>query len=363
MTHPTRPSLPACVLVCLVLLGLLVPACGRKGPPVPPRPVAPAAVSTIRAEAEDQAIVVTWVRPSRNEDRTPLADLSEFRLYRAVGPVGLGASAGRPTASLLATVQADHPDNATVQDEMYAFRDTGGSAGLLPDTRYTYRVQAVNRKGTAGPPSVEVSADFLLAPPPPTGLTATAGDGSVDLAWQAPPVPGPPGTSSPRGYNVYRAVQPGVYVTEPINGSPITETRLRDSGVVNEATYAYVVRSVAGERPPWRESSDSNQVSATPMDLTAPARPRGLVAVAGPGGIALSWEPNAEQDLLGYLVYRREVPSLTAERLTKAPTSTTTFLDGAARSGKSYVYTITAVDRSPHQNESAPSAEASATLP
>ena len=363
MSHSTRPSLPACFLMILVLLGPLLPACGRKGPPVPPRPVAPAAVSTIRAEAEDRAIVVTWVRPNRNEDRSPLADLSEFRLFRAVGPIGPGASAGQPATSILATVRADQPDNATVQDGMYAFRDTGGSAGLLPDSRYTYRVQAVNRKGTAGPPSVEVSVDFLLAPPPPTGLTATAGDGRVDLVWQAPSVPGPPGSSYPRGYNVYRAIQPDVYGSEPINGSPITETRFRDSGVVNESTYAYVVRSVAGERPPWRESSDSNRVSATPMDLMAPAPPRGLVAVAGPGGIALSWERNAEQDILGYLVYRREAPGLTAERLTKAPTSTTTYLDGAARPGKSYVYTVTAVDRSPHHNESAPSAEASAALP
>lgn len=363
MNRPPRPALPARLFACVAILGLLLPACGRKGSPVPPRPVAPAAVSTIRAEAEDRAIVVSWVRPGRNEDRSPLTDLSEFRLFRAESPVVVGTSAGRPTFSLLTTVRADQPDNASVQGDLIAFRDGGGSVGLLPGTRYTYRVQAVNRKGTAGPPSVEVSIDFLLAPPPPTGLSATAGDGIVDLSWQAPALTGPPGSSSPRGYNVYRAGRPGGYGGEPINGSPIVETRFRDDGVVSDTTYHYVVRSVAGERPPWRESQDSNEVTATPMHFTPPAPPRGLVAVPGPGGIALSWEPNAEPDPLGYLVYRRELPALTSSRLTEAPVPATTYLDRTAQPGKSYVYTVTAVDSSRHHNESAPSAEASASLP
>jgi hypothetical protein len=99
------------------------------------------------------------------------------------------------------------------------------------------------------------------------------------------------------------------------------------------------------------------------MDFTPPAPPLGLVAVPGPGGIALIWEPNAESDLLGYLVYRRELPALTSSRLTEAPVPTTTYLDRTAQTGKSYVYTVTAVDRSGHQNESAPSVEASAALP
>lgn len=363
MTRPPRPVLSAPLFAWVVLLGLLLPACGRKGPPVPPRPVAPAAVSTIRAEAEDRTIVVSWVRPSRNEDRSPLTDLAEFRLFRAVSPAAVGASAGRPAFSLLATVRADQPDNASVEGDRIAFRDGGGSVGLLPDTRYTYRVQAVNRKGTAGPPSVEVSVDFLLPPPAPAGLSASAGDGIVDLSWEAPAQPGPPGTSPPRGYNLYRAERSEGYGDDPVNGSPIAETRFRDSGVVNDHTYRYVVRSVAGGRPPWHESQDSNEVTATPMDFTPPAPPRGLVAVPGPGGIALSWEPNVEPDLLGYFIYRRELPGLTSSRLLQTPIPATSYLDRTAQPRKSYVYTVTAVDRSRHRNESDPSAEASASQP
>jgi hypothetical protein len=66
---------------------------------------------------------------------------------------------------------------------------------------------------------------------------------------------------------------------------------------------------------------------------------------------------------LGYLVYRREPPALTPARLTQTPIQTTTFTDPTARPGVNYLYSVTAVDRSPRRNESAPSAETSASLP
>jgi hypothetical protein len=42
-----------------------------------------------------------------------------------------------------------------------------------------------------------------------------------------------------------------------------------------------------------------------PVDLTPPAAPTGLAAVAGNGTASLDWADNAESDLGGYLVYRR----------------------------------------------------------
>jgi len=263
---------------------------------------------------------------------------------------------------LLATVRADRPDNAIVRGDRYGFRDDGGSAGLTPGLRYAYRVQAVNRRGVAGPLSPEVVVEYTLAPPPPVSLTATAGDGVVNLRWQAPP-PVPPGARPPQGYNIYRALQPGAYGEQPINAGPLVAVEFRDVGVENGATYYYVVRSVGSERPPWRESASSNEASATPVDLTPPAPPRGLTAIPAPGAVSLIWEANTEPDLLGYLVYRREPPALAPVRLTDRPTQTTTFTDRAVRAGATYAYTVTAVDRSPHRNESAPSPEFSVTLP
>jgi len=355
-------------LLALTLLGCVVPplvllGCGRRGPPVPPQPRAPAAVGALRAEPRDSAIVVIWSRPGRNEDGSPLTDLLEFQLYRAVGTPPPREAGTRPAFSLLATIRVEQPDNAAVQDGQYAFRDDGGGAGLTPGVRYTYRVQGVNRRGQAGAPSVEVSVDFAPAPPPPVGLAASAGDGMVRLTWQAPPEPLPAGIPPVRGYNVYRSLRPGVYASQPINAGPVVETQFRDAAVQNGTTYSYAVRSVGIERPPWRESRNSNEVSATPEDLTPPAPPRGLAAVPGPDGIALIWQPNVEPDLLGYLVYRREPPALTPIRLTESPVQASTFTDRTARPGVTYVYSVTAVDRSPRRNESAPSADLSVNVP
>lgn len=363
MRIPHPRSLPVWRFLGGLLLVVGMLGCGRRGAPVPPRPATPAAVGALRAELVGSGILLSWNRPTRNEDGSPLTNLLEYRLFRAVGPTATREARGGPTFSLLATVRADQPENAVVQDNQYAFRDDGGSAGFTPGLRYSYRLQAVNRRGVAGAQSAEVSLDFTLAPPPPVSLAAVAGDGVVNLTWKPPEAPIPPGAPTPRGYNIYRGLQPEVYGSQPINVGPIVETQFRDTAVQNETTYYYVVRSAGGDRPPWRESAKSNEVSGTPIDLTPPAPPQGLTAIPALGLVSLSWNANPEPDLLGYLIYRRQPPSLTWVRLTESPVESTTFTDRAVRSGATYLYTITAVDRSSRRNESAPSVEVSVTVP
>jgi hypothetical protein len=341
----------------LLAAAALVLACGRKGPPLPPRPVIPAAVGDLRTEPQAAGILVSWTRPTRNQDGSPLTDLLEFRLSRSPGlePEGRGNE-----IALLAAVRADAPDNAALRDNRYAFLDDAGGRGLRAGVRYTYRVQAVNRRGVLGAPA-EMAVTFGETPPPPARLSATAGDGVVALAWEAPaPDPRRPLV---RGYNVYRGEEPGQRGRRPLNADPITEPRYRDTGVQNERTYYYVVRSLSGEQPPLRESVDSMEASAAPTDRTPPAPPRGLVGTPRPDGVALSWGPGHEPDVLGYLVYRRILPGLAPQRLTPAPVSATTFLDAEVRGPGPVAYTVTAVDRSPRRNESVPSEEVTLTLP
>lgn len=93
--------------------------------------------------------------------------------------------------------------------------------------------------------------------------------------------------------------------------------------------------------------------------------------------IDLSWEPNAETDLLGYYVFRlergispgRAGGSVTAgsgtagvfTRLNNNPIAATAFHDQKVSSGHIYTYRITAVDE--QGNESAPSPEVSEIVP
>jgi hypothetical protein len=210
--------------------------------------------------------------------------------------------------------------------------------------------------------SADVAVEFLAPPLVPAGLRAVPSEGGVELSW-SPSAPAGEGTVPVRGYNVYRGIQPGTYGTEPINATPLTATRFRDGGVATDTPYYYVVRSVGSERPPWRESDNSAETSTVVEDRTPPAPPEGLKALPDRTLVGLSWRENAEADLRGYLVYRRELPAVLPVRLTEDPIRPTTFTDRTARPGATYVYTVTAVDRSPQRNESAPSAEAEVTLP
>lgn len=82
---------------------------------------------------------------------------------------------------------------------------------------------------------------------PPQNLTAIAGNGIVNLAWQAPL------SGSPSGYRVYRG---GLSITP----TPVTGLSFADNTVTNETSYTYYVTAIY----PSGESSASTTATATP---------------------------------------------------------------------------------------------------
>ncbi len=102
---------------------------------------------------------------------------------------------------------------------------------------------------------------------PPTGLTATPHNGSVDLVWTAP------GGPTPTSYAIYRTALPAAV---PASLTPVAtvagnQTAWTDASVVNCTEYAYAVKSLMGAN----ESVFSNLDSARPeaprfLNPTAP---------------------------------------------------------------------------------------------
>ena len=86
------------------------------------------------------------------------------------------------------------------------------------------------------------------APSVPTGLSATAGDGTVALSWSA--------SSDDVGVAGYRVLRDGVQVATP------TGTSFADSGRTNGTTYSYAVKAVDAA---GNVSAASGSVSATPQ--------------------------------------------------------------------------------------------------
>ena len=88
----------------------------------------------------------------------------------------------------------------------------------------------------------------------------------------------------------------------------------------------------------------SAETCVTLVDIFPPAAPEGLRAIGSDGAVGLTWQPNDEEDLAGYLVLRGVPPGETLQPLTPAPVPENTYRDTTAEPGVRYVYAVRAVD-------------------
>lgn len=70
-------------------------------------------------------------------------------------------------------------------------------------------------------------------------------------------------------------------------------------------------------------------------------RPVGLVAASGARSIELSWDPDRQERIKGYHVYRAATASGPFERITTLPLSLPAYSDDAVTTGQSYAYRVT----------------------
>ena len=184
------------------------------------------------------------------------------------------------------------------------------------------------------------------APAAPTGVQATAGDGTIILTWS--PV------NNATSYNIYWSFTSGVAL------SPSNELANRTSPAHltggNGTTYYFVVTAVNA----YGESLASAEVNATPSaggstTYSVPAAPTGVHAVAGDSQITLSW--TAVTGATSYNIYWSNsagVTTSTGQVLYNQPNPVIL----PAANGTTYYAVITAVNAN---GESTPSAEVSAT--
>jgi subtilase family serine protease len=131
------------------------------------------------------------------------------------------------------------------------------------------------------------SSSNTTKPLAPTSLTATAGDASVALNWNA--------SDGATSYNVYRSTTSGGEGSAPIK-TGITTTSYTDNSVTNGTTYYYEVSATnsAGTSPV------SNEASATPASTTS--TPQALTITSGPSVSAsqtsaqIQWDTNIPAD-------------------------------------------------------------------
>ena len=208
-----------------------------------------------------------------------------------------------------------------------AFTDTTVTNGEV----YAYTVIAQNVAGWSGLSNEVVGTPNAAPPSVPTSVVASAGDGSVTLAWAA--------SSSATGYRVYRN---GTLVASP------TTTGHIDIGLTNGQAYSYTVVAVNGALA----SAASAAVSCTPV-ATAPSAPTNLAAVAGNAQVVLTW--TAPSGATGYRVYRNGT-------LIASP-ATPGYTDTAVSNGTTYSYTVAAVRQNSPVSATSSSVSATPTVP
>ena len=275
-------------------------------------------------------------------------------------PTGLIATPGNAQVGLTWTAPASNGGSAITGYTATASPGgatcaVGGSTlgctvvGLANGTLYVFTVTATNAIGTS-PPSAPASATPAApatAPGPPTGLTATAGDGQVALSWSAP---ASDGGSAITGYTA-TASPGGATCSSATLGCTIT-------GLMNGTAYTFTVTATnsVGIGPA------SSPATATPTaSATAPGAPTSLTATAGNGQVALTW--TAPSSTGG--------SPITSYTATASPGGTTCSVGGSTlgctinglTNGTTYSFTVTATNAVGTGPASAPASAIPATVP
>ncbi|WP_244871357.1 fibronectin type III domain-containing protein [Catellatospora sp. IY07-71] len=193
---------------------------------------------------------------------------------------------------------------------------------------YEFKVSADNQGGE-GPATAAVRATATGGlPQPPSGLTATAGDGQVTLRWTASP-----------SSNVYYWIE-----QRPAGGTwtrlslPVSTCCQFTAGLLdNGTTYEFRVRAnnVHGD------SAASNVAGARPLP-PLPQPPTGLIAIAGDGKVTLRWTASPSPNVY-YWVEQRPAGG-TWQRLPYPVTTCCQFTAGLLNNGTYYEFRLRATN-------------------
>ena len=339
----------AMVRRCGLAAALCVTAasCGKVGPLRPPAPRGPQAPGDVESRQVGTAVEVAFTVPQPTGSQAS-QEVAQTQILRVDYPRGVTPSvdpdAFRLRGQVVLEVEAGRPGTRRVIADPTVGRLADAGVGWT--LRYGVRV----RDRRDRPSTLVVARDLAVVASvgPPSKLTAQASADGVRLAWE------PPEGVTNATYNIYRGPVEGLLDEKPLNLKPLATSDYLDADVRVGRTYRYVVRSVAAEGPPFRESVSSPQAIVDASDRFAPAAPTRLVAVQEGTAVRLLWNPNAEPDLDGYFVYRKLGGDWTRQGEILGQPS---YLDPDVKPGDVVRYRVTAVDRANPPNESEPSAE------
>jgi hypothetical protein len=359
-------ALAAALAGCALLSG-----CGFPGAPLPPSLNLPDPVTDLAAVRTGNRVLLTWTMPKRDTDKVLLKKAIAVRVCRRQSAAELCMTAGSLTVAPVITG---------------AFTDTlPPELAAGPPRTLTYFVELLNKRGRSAGLSNAATVLAGEAPAAVTGLSAEVRKDGVVLRWTpGPPEPFPtvvrlrrtlltPPAAKPQNAPAEGLLAPP---PEPVEQNLLVESgevrgRALDANIHFGETYAYRVQRLARLTVDGKTLELDGPLSAPvrveALDVFPPAVPTGLAAVATPAengappSIDLSWQPGAEVDLAGYIVYRRVGAGQWQRISPPQPVVGSGFHDAGVQAGHTYEYTVSAIGQNGH--ESARSAPAQETVP
>jgi hypothetical protein len=375
------------------VLTVCAAGCASPGQPRPPSLNLPEVVTDLSAARVGDVVEMRWTTPEKTTDRLDVKGPMTAEICR-ITVSSAGSSGCDPVLRLPVLPGVGHAEEALAP-----------VLTVDPPALLGYRVEILNGRGRSAGLSPEVFVASGLAPPAVDQLRATATRDGAMLEWEKKdsaavveldrlpigsngvaigPSPAKP-ASTPSSKSFIKkqgaGAQRGSASPKKLVETPpaATEARLRTPGQMADAggtidrtaemgeSYRYTaqrVRTVSlGGHMLELRSFASGGVTVAMRNSFPPHAPGGLEAVpggaeAGDRSIDLSWTPNTESDLAGYIVYRQEIAEKgvaagTATRLNPTPVAGPAYRDQTAVAGRRYAYFITAIDTA--GNESAPS--------
>ena len=384
--QPYAPRLP--IFYFLFSIFILY-GCAAPGEPIERKPPTPIPVADLTASQSGNDVILTFTLPRDSVEKREILkpiSIDVYRNFEPVPPGNLPAAFAPANPTLLLTIPPAMVDRYTVQGQT-RFVDTLRAEDLAPGGRaavYLVRVFVSPKKLSAN--SNVAALTVYPAANPIADLKAEFQRAGVALSW-APPektlIGNAPNIAS---YRVYRAeiesAQNASATSPAAGGTEAPNTKVPFARIAEPAsppytdtqtelgkTYVYSVRSVAQYPGVQIESLDSNFATITPKDVFPPPAPQNLVAAfvpaagAAPGYLDLSWSISAATDIAGYNVYRSEDPARPGTRVNSELLLTPAFRDMNAVPGRTYFYTVTAVDRSGNESSASPPASGSVPAP
>lgn len=358
-------------LVAAACLGWMA-GCALAANPQPPTLWLPAPVKDLAAVREGNGVHLHWTMPRETTDKVKLKGPQRAHFcWSWVRSVGTKVTKAAPcTAAGDAMFPPEKPAQFTVTLPGELASGAPGAVDLF--------VELENPAGKTAGPSNPALVATGTAPPGVTGFGAENRAEGIVLHWdKAAPAAG-------LVLRIQRVLVKEAGAAKPKDslGAAPPEQQTLEVSLASDDPGAAVDRDATLNHT-WRYTAErvlqvaldqhlleiagsaSKVVTIDAKDVFPPRVPEGLAAVEDTEAhaIDLSWLPDTEADLAGYVVYRRDVTAGgTAERISGSkPVVAPSFSDATVVPGHRYAYSVSAVDHD--GNESARSGEVEEALP